>query len=89
MAQPFPPSLDSFYEKYTQKIKAKNRPALPQPISPMPPSSDEVARRAYFPYVNQGSLAGREVQHWLTAEVESIAERNVTHVHQFGEPRFG
>jgi len=29
------------------------------------PSADEVARRAYFSYVNQGSLPGHEVQHWL------------------------
>ena len=34
------------------------------------PSPDEVARRAYFSYVNQGSLAGHEVQQWLKAEAE-------------------
>ena len=45
------------------------------------PSSDEVARRAYFTYVNQGSLDGHEVQHWLAAEAELIAERNRTRVH--------
>jgi hypothetical protein len=28
-------------------------------------SADEVARRAYFSYVNQGSLPGHDVQHWL------------------------
>jgi hypothetical protein len=32
------------------------------------PSPDEVARRAYFSYVNQGSRSGHEVQHWLDAE---------------------
>ena len=47
------------------------------------PSADEVARRAYFAYVNQGSLAGYEVQHWLAAEAELIAERNLTRVHGF------
>jgi hypothetical protein len=47
------------------------------------PSRDEVARRAYFSYVNQGSRQGHEVQHWLVAEAELIAERNLTRVHGF------
>jgi hypothetical protein len=47
------------------------------------PSPDEVARRAYFTYVNQGSLPGRDVQHWLDAEAELIEERNLTRVHGF------
>jgi hypothetical protein len=47
------------------------------------PSPDEVARKAYFSYVNQGSLPGHEVQHWLTAEAELIAERNLTRTHGF------
>jgi hypothetical protein len=47
------------------------------------PSPDEVARRAYFTYVNQGSSQGHEVQHWLAAEAELIAERNLTRTHGF------
>jgi hypothetical protein len=47
------------------------------------PSPDEVARKAYFAYVNQGSRDGHEVQHWLAAEQELIAERNQTRVHGF------
>lgn len=47
------------------------------------PSPDEVARRAYFSYENQGSLPGHDVQHWLKAEAELIAERNLTRVHGF------
>jgi hypothetical protein len=47
------------------------------------PSPDEVARRAYFSYVNQGSPQGHEVQHWLEAEAELIAERNLTRIHGF------
>jgi DUF2934 family protein len=46
-------------------------------------SADEVARRAYFSYVNQGSLPGRDVQHWLEAEAQLIAERNLTRIHGF------
>jgi hypothetical protein len=47
------------------------------------PSPDEVARRAYFSYVNQGSLPGHDVQHWLDAEAHLLAERNLTRVHGF------
>jgi hypothetical protein len=47
------------------------------------PAPDEVARKAYFSYVNQGSPQGNEVQHWLAAEAELIAERNRTRVHGF------
>jgi hypothetical protein len=47
------------------------------------PSPDEVARRAYFSYVNQGSSQGHEVQHWLAAEAELLAERKLTRTHGF------
>ena len=47
------------------------------------PAADEVARRAYFSYVNQGSPSGRDVQHWLAAEAELIAERKLTRVHGY------
>ena len=59
---------------------------LNQPAVDFAPSPDEVARRAYFSYVNQGSLQGREVQHWLAAEAELIAERNRTRTHGFIHP---
>jgi hypothetical protein len=38
------------------------------------PSPDEVARRAYFSYLNEGSIPGREEKHWLEAEAQLIAE---------------
>jgi hypothetical protein len=47
------------------------------------PSADEVARRAYFSYENEGSKPGRDVQHWLKAEADLLAERNLTRVHGF------
>ena len=47
------------------------------------PSPDEVARRAYFNYVNEGSLPGHDVQHWLAAEAHLLAERNLTRAHAF------
>lgn len=52
------------------------------------PSPDEVARRAYFCYQNTGSLPGHEVQHWLKAEADLIAERNKTRVHGFMKTKF-
>ena len=47
------------------------------------PSPDEVARRAYFIYVNEGSPLGRHVEHWLNAEAQLIAERNRTRAHGY------
>jgi hypothetical protein len=47
------------------------------------PSPDEVARRAYFSYVNQGSRSGHEVQHWLEAEAQLLVERGRTRTHDF------
>jgi hypothetical protein len=47
------------------------------------PAPEEVARRAYFSYVNQGSMPGHDVQHWLEAEAQLLAERNLTRVHAF------
>jgi hypothetical protein len=47
------------------------------------PSPDEIARRAYLDYVNQGAQPGHDVQHWLAAEAQLIAERNLTRVHGF------
>jgi hypothetical protein len=47
------------------------------------PSPDEVARRAYLDYVNQGAQPGHDVQHWLAAEAQLIAERNLTRAHGF------
>jgi hypothetical protein len=56
---------------------------LSQSAADFAPSADEVARRAYFSYVNQGAPPGRDVQHWLEAEAELIEERNLTRVHGF------
>ena len=64
--------------------------SLPPPVAALSraetdftPSPDEVARRAYFTYVNEGSRPGHEVQHWLQAEAELLTERNLTRVHGF------
>jgi len=65
---------------------AKSAPALATPSENeinFVPSPDEVARRAYFCYENEGSQPGHEVQHWLKAEAALIAERNQTRTHGF------
>jgi hypothetical protein len=38
------------------------------------PSPGEVARRAYFSYLNEGSISGHEEKHWLEAEAQLLAE---------------
>jgi hypothetical protein len=50
------------------------------------PSPDEVARKAYFVFENEGSQPGHEVQHWLKAEADLIAEHNLTRAHGFHNP---
>jgi Protein of unknown function (DUF2934) len=50
---------------------------------PFAPSPDEVARKAYFSYMNEGSRPGHEVQHWLSAEADLIAESKMTREHAF------
>jgi Protein of unknown function (DUF2934) len=75
------------HNKYPQNQKpvsaAQSIAAADLHMNNFAPSSDEVARKAYFTYVNQGSRPGHEVQHWLAAEAELIAERNLTRVHGF------
>ena len=72
----------------SQNQKPANAPhpvtaALSQNEDNFTPSADEVSRRAYFSYENEGSLPGHDVQHWLKAEADLIAERNLTRIHGF------
>jgi len=43
------------------------------------PSVGEVAKRAYFSYLNEGSIPGQDEKHWLEAEAQLRAE--LCHVH--------
>jgi len=76
-----------FSQDQNQAFSGVSRPAavadLNQDKIDFAPSADEVARRAYFSYVNQGSRPGHDVQHWLEAEEHLIAERNRSRVHGF------
>ena len=79
-----------FSQNQNPKPAGVSRPvvaaALNQNEIDFAPSADEVARRAYFSYENQGSLPGHDVQHWLEAEAELLAERKLTRVHGFHNP---
>ena len=57
-------------------------PAKAEPVNFIP-SPDEVARQAYFTYVNEGSRNGHEVRHWLAAEAELIAQGNLARIDAF------
>jgi hypothetical protein len=78
--------------KHHKLSKTQQAVIAPQPTSAagidqdeisFTPSPDEVARKAYFAFENEGSQPGHEVQHWLKAEADLIAERNLTRVHGF------
>jgi hypothetical protein len=77
----------NFSQDQNQKPASASRPTAVADLNPneidFAPSPDEVARRAYFSYVNQGSLPGHDVQHWLEAEAQLLAERKLTRVHGF------
>ena len=76
---------NKFSEDQKQRLAGGLRPTanLNQNEIDFVPSPDEVARRAYFSYVNQGSRQGHEVQHWLEAEKQLVIERKLTRVHGF------
>lgn len=37
------------------------------------PSREEISRRAYFNYLNEGSRHGSDLYHWLEAEADLLA----------------
>ena len=78
---------NKYYQDQNQNPAGTSRQpavaALDQNEIDFAPSPDEVARRAYFSYVNQGSPQGHEVQHWLAAEAQLLTERKLTRVHGF------
>jgi Protein of unknown function (DUF2934) len=67
------------------KLTCASRPAAVADLASnktnIAPSPDEVAKKAYLNYVNQGSQPGHEVQHWLAAEADLIAERKSARIH--------
>jgi len=56
--------------------------SLSQTNTDFQPSPKAVARRAYFNYLNEGSIPGRDEKHWLEAEAQLFAEiAHVLHAH--------
>ena len=70
--------------KATRHLPAQNPLTKPSPANvnqngtELAACPDEVARKAYFAYVNEGCPEGRHVQHWLAAEASLIKERDLT-----------
>ena len=68
-----------FPQVQPQKIAGVRRPTaaaeLNQNAIEPAPSPGEVASRAYFSYLNQGSQHGHDVRHWLEAETQLLADR--------------
>jgi hypothetical protein len=52
----------------------QKKAAAPLTIPVSEPSRNEIAKRAYLTYLDEGSLPGREEQHWLEAEARLHAE---------------
>ena len=42
------------------------------------PSQDEIARKAYFLYLDQGCQHGQDMQHWLKAEAQMNESRKLS-----------
>ena len=42
------------------------------------PSADDVAKRAYSTNVNQGRVPGHDMEHWLAAEGQLLAEHKLS-----------
>ena len=60
-------------QNQNQKTVSAARPAtvadIVQSRSAFRPSPAEVAKKAYFSYLNEGSKHGRDEKHWLEAEL--------------------
>jgi hypothetical protein len=75
---------NTFYQDKNQKLPepplTTATKKLEQEAKDFVPAPDEVARKAYFAFENEGSPPGRDVQHWLKAEADLIAERNLSSI---------
>jgi hypothetical protein len=56
----------------TKRKPAKTAPAVPA----LEITSDQIARRAYFIWEQQGRPAGKEREHWILAEQQLKAEKS-------------
>jgi len=68
-------------QKPTNALPPTAKADLRQSKKEFKPQADDVATRAYFSFVNQGSLPGHDVQHWLEAEAQLLVEHNLIQSH--------
>ncbi len=60
-----------------KKAAAKRKPAKAAPTVPaLEITSEQIARRAYFIWEQQGRPAGKEREHWMLAEQQLKAEQS-------------
>lgn len=75
------------HSDHNTSLEKQTEPAVAVPVPQEEvsfiPTTDEVARKAYFAYVNEGSRPGHDVQHWLAAEAQLLAERKLTRCHGY------
>jgi len=50
------------------------------------PRADEVATRAYYSYLSQGSRPGHDIDDWMAAEAQLSVEKNIMRVAGGGFP---
>ena len=67
-------------QAYIEASRSPTGSVIMQDALKYPPTAEEVAKRAYFCYVNQGSQDGHEVEYWLQAEDQLLRERNFQEV---------
>jgi hypothetical protein len=58
-------------------VKTKAETETSTDRKPAEPSPDAIAKRAYELYLQRGSVPGYELEDWLTAEAELVAEAAV------------
>jgi len=63
--------------KAVKPAAAKSKRAS-QPLPAPEITSEQIARRAYFIWEQQGKPAGKEAEHWLLAEQQIKAEQSFT-----------
>lgn len=68
-------SHHSHHTEFSHHSRHDGHPSAPDSCSdPLvihaAPSQDEVARKAYEIYLREGCPQGRDVQHWLAAEIQ-------------------
>jgi len=80
-------SNQHFYQDQNQKPSGAARPAaggeLNQNKIDLHPAPYDVAARAYSHYEKGGFRHGFDMDHWLNAEAELLAERNRTRTHGY------